>query len=264
MMNEKFDTFPTNMFEMLGKIEKEDFCFRCSYYRVWYNGQVTRQGNGGFDVIGIVTDDILHVNVMDTGDLAEYTVSSFVMEKISLSRDCVLWSAFTNSPSQKIPTALSLFFKKGVLARVSITIDSPQMLIEMDGYPLETNSEKIDKKKYLIISIESNNTVTDGQALIVKANPVSKIDNFDFFLEHFGAKYYSYLTQEIPETEYFFLPYSEKLMNELLYITRQSGDDRFWKPDLELFYDAKLQVKEGTIVKMHKSWDFRIRRMNNR
>lgn len=54
------------------------------------------------------------------------------------------------------------------------------MLIEMDGYPLETNSEKIDKKKYLIISIESNNTVTDGQALIVKANPVSKIDNFDF------------------------------------------------------------------------------------
>ena len=86
MMNEKFDTFPTNMFEMLGKIEKEDFCFRCSYYRVWYNGQVTRQGNGGFDVIGIVTDDILHVNVMDTGDLAEYTVSSFVMEKISLSR----------------------------------------------------------------------------------------------------------------------------------------------------------------------------------
>lgn len=52
MMNEKFDTFPTNMFEMLGKIEKEDFCFRCSYYRVWYNGQVTRQGNGGFDEIG--------------------------------------------------------------------------------------------------------------------------------------------------------------------------------------------------------------------
>lgn len=73
------------------------------------------------------------------------------------------------------PTALSLFFKKGVLARVSITIDSPQMLIEMDGYPLETNNERIDKKKYLIISIESNNTVTDGQALIVKANPVSKI-----------------------------------------------------------------------------------------
>ena len=263
MMNEQFDTFPVNIFGMLGKIEKEDFCFRCSYYRIWYNGQVIQQGNGGFDVIGIVANDILHVDVM-TGDLAEYTVSSFEMGKISLNRDRVLWSAFTNSPLQKMPTALSLFFKKGVLARVSITIDSPQMLIEMDGYPLETNNERIDKKKYLIISIESNNTVTDGQALIVKANPVSKIDDFDFLLENFGSKYYSYSTQEIPETEYFFLPCSEKLLNELLYITRQSGDDRFWEPDMDSFYNARLQIKEGTIVKMHKSWDFRTRRMNNR
>lgn len=258
MMNEQFDTFPTNMFGMLGKIEKEDFCFRCSCYRIWYNGQVIRQGNGGFDVIGTVADDILHVDVM-TGDLAEYTVSSFVMEKISLSGDRILWSEFTNSPSWKIPTALSLFFKKGVLARVSITIDSPQMLIEMDGCPLETINEEIEKKKYLIISIESNNTVTDGQALIVKANPVSKIDDFDFYLDNFGSKYYSYSPQEIPETEYFFLPYSEKLLNELLYITRQSDEDRFWEPDLDSFYDARLQIKEGTIVKMHKSWNFRIR-----
>lgn len=118
-------------------------------------------------------------------------------------------------------------------------------------------------RKYLIISIESNNTVTDGQVLLVKANPVSKIDEFDFFLENFGSKYYSYSTTEIPETEYFFLPYSEKLVNELLYITRQSGDERFWEPDLNLFYDARLQIKEGTIVKIHKSWEFRTRRMND-
>ncbi len=109
MMNEQFDTFPVNIFGMLGKIEKKDFCFRCSYYRIWYNGQVIQQGNGGFDVIGIVANDILHVDVM-TGDLAEYTVSSFEMGKISLNRDRVLWSAFTNSPLQKMPTALSLFF----------------------------------------------------------------------------------------------------------------------------------------------------------
>ena len=63
MMNEQFDTFPVNIFGMLGKIEKEDFCFRCSYYRIWYNGQVIQQGYGGFNVIEIDANDILNLNV---------------------------------------------------------------------------------------------------------------------------------------------------------------------------------------------------------
>ena len=258
-MDEMFDTFPTNMFEMLGKIEREDFCFCCSSYKVWHKGQIIQQGLGGFNVIGIVAGDILHVDVM-TGELDKYTVSPFVLDCISLSGDRVLWSSLTDSSSPKVPTALSLFFKKGVLSRVSITIDCPQMLIEMDGYPLETNNKMVNKKKYLIISIERNNSITDGLILIVKANPVKGMDDLDFLSEQFGTKYYSYSSTEIPETEYFFFPYSEKLLNELLRITRQIGHNKLWEPDLDLFYDAKLQLDAKTIVKMHKSWEFRTRR----
>lgn len=163
MMDEQFDLFPTNMFEMLGKIERNNFNFRCSYYRIWYNGQVIQQGHGGFDVIGIVTDEILDVSV-NSHIFDKYAVSPFVMENISLSQDRMLWSSFTDTPSRKVPTALSLFFRRGVLSRVSITIDFPQMLIEMDGYPLDTQRKDENFRLDSNLSKEDNKQEEDRKS----------------------------------------------------------------------------------------------------
>ena len=111
-------------------------------------------------------------------------------------------------------------------------------------------------RKYLIIEIEKNNTSTDGLVLIVKANPVSKIENFDFFVENFGTEYYIYSETEEPETEYFLLPYTESFANKLLRMTQKQGNERLWEVNLDLFYDARLQIETGKIVNIHKSFKF--------
>ena len=129
-MDEQFDFFPTNMFE------RKNFYFHCSCYRVWNNGEVIHQGNNSFDVVGIVTDKILEV-VVKSHLLDKYTISQFNLCDISLSGNRILWSAFTDDPLWKVPTALSLFYRNKALVRVSITVEYPQLLIEMDGSSFE-------------------------------------------------------------------------------------------------------------------------------
>ena len=50
-----------------------------------------------------------------TGELDKYKISSLALDCISPSGDRVLWSSLKDSPLQKVPTVLSLFFKKRVL-----------------------------------------------------------------------------------------------------------------------------------------------------
>lgn len=111
-------------------------------------------------------------------------------------------------------------------------------------------------KKFVIIGIEENNLIPEGRALIVKANPIENAAGFEHLSKMFGNMYLTYSMDETIETEIFIFPYSEELLERLLCITRKNDKEKFWTPELCLFYDSHLRLKDGTIKEIHKSKEF--------
>ena len=119
-------------------------------------------------------------------------------------------------------------------------------------------------EKFVIIGIEDNHLNPDGHALIVKANPVEDAPGFEYLSEMFGKKYSTYTTTETSNTEIFIFPYSEELLERLLSITRKDDDEKFWEPDMYLFYDSRLQLRDGKIKRIHKSIEFQKKNMSHK
>lgn len=134
--NDKFDSFPVNICESIGEIERRGFNFVCSSYRIWSGGSIILQDKGDFNIYGMVSDGILGVGI-SSDIFSKFVCESFYFENISTTKDRVLWTKSSQLVSERTASALSLFYKKMVLSRVAITIDSPQVLIEMDGKPTE-------------------------------------------------------------------------------------------------------------------------------
>lgn len=111
--------------------------------------------------------------------------------------------------------------------------------------------------KFVIIKIEDNHINPDGHSLIVKANHVENAPGFEHLSEMFGKKYYTYSSDETFDTEIFVFPFSQELLDQMLYVAKQQDEDMFWEPDLSLFYDARLQLRDGTIKMIHKSIEFK-------
>lgn len=111
--------------------------------------------------------------------------------------------------------------------------------------------------KFVIIKIEDNHLNPDGHSLIVKANHIENAPGFGYLSEMFGNKYYTYSLDETSDTEMFVFPFSEELLNHMLCVARQKDEDIFWEPDLSLFYDARLRLRDGTIKIIHKSIEFK-------
>lgn len=111
-------------------------------------------------------------------------------------------------------------------------------------------------QKFVIVKIEDNHLNPDGHALIVKANRVENAHGFEYLSEMFGKKYCTYSLDETFDTEMFVFPFSKELLERLLCITRQKDEEAFWEPELNLFYDARLQLGDGTIKVIHKSIEF--------
>ena len=146
MDNNNFDQFPINIFESNGPIEKKGFFCKSSCFRVWRNGMVIVQGNEEIDLRVYIIEGGLHVEIR-SDILAAYTENKFFFTHISLNRDRVLWINLYNQGSEpKQPSALSLFYKNSKLARIAISIEIPQVLIEFDLLPNtdENSNEEFD------------------------------------------------------------------------------------------------------------------------
>ncbi len=111
--------------------------------------------------------------------------------------------------------------------------------------------------KFVIVKIEDNHLIPDGHSLIVKANRIKDAPGFEYLSEMFGKKYYMYSSDETSDTEIFVFPFSQELLNRMLCVARQKDEGVFWEPCLNLFYDAHLQLRDGTIKIIHKSIDFK-------
>lgn len=115
-------------------------------------------------------------------------------------------------------------------------------------------------EKFVIISIEENNLILDGYALVVKANRVEKLSGLVQLSTTFGREYYIYPMSENSDTEIFIIPYSDNILKELLYRAKRKDAESFWEPNMSYFEDSRLRLKDGTIKKVHISLEFREKR----
>ena len=131
---ENFDSFPVNLFETLGPIYREGFRFKSSAYRVWFDGKIIKEEKKSFGVEGVVVERELLVEI-NTNLFSQFLEPRLSFMDISYNRDRVLW-VNVNSLKKQNASALSLFYRNSQLARVAISVDNPQVLIEIDGYSM--------------------------------------------------------------------------------------------------------------------------------
>jgi hypothetical protein len=134
-----------NILESKGYIDRKPFKFQCEGYKVWFNGQVIQRGNEMFRVIGEISGNKTLAVYIRSEIFSKYVTNEFYFHEISLNKDRILWSNNLMSVSEvtdKMPSAFSLFYKNRILSRVAITIDNPQILIELDGISTEFAKEE--------------------------------------------------------------------------------------------------------------------------
>jgi hypothetical protein len=132
-MNDIWDKFETNIGEMLGEIERKSFVFNYKRYEVWYGGNCIYSGNSNKQIIAKINDKQLNVEIDDIS-INNYINKHFSFREISSVNDRIMWSKDIFNTSDLVernnPDISSLFYKKGVLSKVTFTIHDPNTLVE--------------------------------------------------------------------------------------------------------------------------------------
>jgi hypothetical protein len=132
-MAENFDRFPSNLAETQGPIARESFRFHYSRFEVWQGGKCIKSGDSksiiettltGKELLVILNDPLLHNHIKPR----------FSFGEISTNIDRIMWSRdifdSTGVTDHNRPDICSLFFRGGVLSKVTFTIHDPNTLIE--------------------------------------------------------------------------------------------------------------------------------------
>ena len=132
-MSDNWDRFPSNIGEMSGRIDRKPFTFNYNRFEVWQAGACIYSGNSNGQIIAKVNSDILNVTIDDVM-INNHIKKQFSFGEISTNGDRIMWSKDIFNTSNKIekhnPDISSLFFKQGVLTKVTFTIHDPNTLIE--------------------------------------------------------------------------------------------------------------------------------------
>lgn len=130
---ENFDQFPVNIAETAGTIRRESFIFNYSRYEVWQDGQCIYSGNSKSRIAAEVTRNQLQIKIEDPS-ISNYINSSFSFSEISTNGNRILWSKDIFNTSNNVvyntPDVSSLFYKEGILSKVTFTIHDPNTLVE--------------------------------------------------------------------------------------------------------------------------------------
>ena len=97
--------------------------------------------------------------------------------------------------------------------------------------------------KYSIIDITDNNVGSDGHVIIVKANAGKKSPGFEHLSKMFGKEYYTFSLMDDSETEMFYFPFSEELVN--LLVNQALLADiaiKYWEPADDDFLFLKYTI----------------------
>ena len=132
-MADNWDKFPSNIGEMLGPIERKSFTFKYRRFEVWQGGVCIFSGNSNGQIIAQVNNDFLYVTFDDVM-INNHIKKQFSFGEISTNGDRIMWSKDifnkTNRVERNNPDISSLFFKQGVLTKITYTIHDPNTLIE--------------------------------------------------------------------------------------------------------------------------------------
>lgn len=132
-MIENWDKFPNNIAEMFGPITRKEFTFLYSKIEVWQNGECIHKRESQGKIVSKIVNQELFVNI-DDFELENYINKQFSFGEISTNGDRVMWSKdIFNSTDQveyNTPDISSLFFKNGILSKVTYTIYNPNTLVE--------------------------------------------------------------------------------------------------------------------------------------
>jgi len=132
-MIENWDVFPVNIAETLGTIERKSFDFEYARTEVWRDGSSIFSGNTRGKISTTLKFDTLIVTLNDSS-LYPYIVKNFSFKEISTNKDRILWSndIFNQGGlgSRNSPDISSLFYRNGVLSKVSFTIHDSNILLE--------------------------------------------------------------------------------------------------------------------------------------
>lgn len=132
-MADNWDLFPINIGETLGFIERKSFTFNYKRFEVWQGGACIYLANSIGQIIAKVVNGKLNITV-DDEMINNHIVKHFSLGEISTNNDRVLWSKDIFNSSNKVemntPDISSLFFKQGLLCKVTFTIHNPNTLIE--------------------------------------------------------------------------------------------------------------------------------------
>lgn len=187
---ENYDQFPINIAETSGRISRDPYIFNYSRYEVWQGGQCILSGDSKSKITTEIIRDSLHVQINDRS-ISNYINSSFSFREISTNGNRILWSKdifnSTNAVEYNTPDVSSLFFKNGILSKVTFTIHNPNTLVEfyIDENLQERNSGIIGTVKKAIQLYENDQNAEARPLLsdifrIIKRNPGQLNDVKDF------------------------------------------------------------------------------------
>lgn len=132
-MAEIWDSYPTNIGETSGPIVKKPFTFNYRKFEVWKGGSCIHSGFSN----GIIKATVINGNLfvtLDNNSINNFIKQQFSFKEISTNLDRVMWSKDIFNTSDSIetntPDISSLFFKQGILNKVTYTIHDPNTLIE--------------------------------------------------------------------------------------------------------------------------------------
>lgn len=143
-MAEYWDKFPSNIAETAGRIERKSFVFNYIRFEVWQNGSCISSGDSNGQIVAKVINGQLNVTI-DDNKINNHIIKQFSFSEISTNGDRIMWSKDifnSNGRTQRNnPDISSLFYKQGVLNKVTFTIHDPNTLVEF----YSDNSEGANK-----------------------------------------------------------------------------------------------------------------------
>ncbi len=132
-MADNCDRFPSNIGEMLGQIERKSFIFNYKRFEVWQGGACIYSGNSIGQIVAKVVNGQLNVTINDVM-INNHIIKHFSFGEISTNNDRIMWSKdifnSTGKTERNNPDISSLFFKQGILNKVTYTIHDPNTLVE--------------------------------------------------------------------------------------------------------------------------------------
>jgi hypothetical protein len=143
MSDEEFDSFPAmNLDECDGPIERKPFTFQYEEIAVWSGGECIVESVAFGELEAVSQGEGLQVSI-EEALVRDYLLEDFEFRQISENIDRVIWSNDILNPAGEdslgVPSLMSLFYKGRQLAKVSLTVNRPDVLIEFFG------SEMVDE-----------------------------------------------------------------------------------------------------------------------